>query len=244
MSKYVIITGATTGIGAAISEKFAKEGYNIIGTSRKTTESSLSFSKNIIEKYNINFELLNVELSNSNSIEVFIENVKKLNVSIDVLVNNAGITNDKLTQRMSEEDFVSVIDTNLTGTFLMCKHILKIMSKQKYGSIVNMSSIIGITGNIGQANYAASKAGIIGLTKSHAKEFGRKNIRVNAVAPGFIKTKMTDVLSDDLKNKMLENIDLKRLGTVEEVANLTYFLGSEEASYITGQTIVIDGGLS
>ena len=163
---------------------------------------------------------------------------------IDILINNAGITRDNLILKMNDEDFMKVINTNLTGTFNCVKHASKIMLKQKYGRIVNMASIVGIYGNAGQANYAASKAGVIGMTKSVAKELGSRNITVNAIAPGYIGTDMTDSLPDAAKEKITSAIAMKRMGTVEDVANLAAFLASDNASYITGQVIGVDGGMS
>ena len=162
---------------------------------------------------------------------------------IDVLVNNAGITKDNLLMRMSEEDFEKVLDINLKGTFLITKFATKYMMKKRCGSIVNLASVVGVAGNAGQCNYSASKAGVIGFTKSIAKELASRNIRANAVAPGFIKTDMTDVLSDNVKENINSQIPLKRMGTAEEVAKLVYFLGTAESSYITGQVINVDGGM-
>ena len=162
---------------------------------------------------------------------------------IDVLVNNAGITKDMLLLRMKEEDFKSVIDVNLCGTFNMTKNVLSYMMKARCGRIINLASVVGISGNAGQSNYAASKAGIIGFTKSLAKELASRNILVNAIAPGFIKTDMTNVLKDDVKDKILEQIPLRREGTAEDVANVVKFLASSDSSYITGQVINVDGGM-
>ena len=163
--------------------------------------------------------------------------------SVDVLVNNAGITKDNLLLRMSESDFDDVLSTNLKGTFLMCKNVSKIMMKQRSGSIVNISSVVGITGNAGQANYAASKAGIIGLTKSLAKEFASRNLRVNAVAPGFIQSDMTDKLDQEIIANLSAQIPMKRLGDPQDIANTVAFLVSEKSSYLTGQVICVDGGM-
>ena len=162
---------------------------------------------------------------------------------IDVLVNNAGITKDTLLMRMSKEDFESVIDVNLTGTFNVTKNVVPFMMKARSGKIINISSVVGVAGNAGQTNYAASKAGIIGFTKSLAKEIGSRNIQVNAVAPGFIETQMTEVLSDSVKEEISKNIPLKRMGTTTDVANLVKFLASDDSSYITGQVINVDGGM-
>ncbi len=163
---------------------------------------------------------------------------------IDILVNNAGITRDNIMLGMKEEDFDSVININLKGTFNCIKHVYRQMMKQKYGRIINMSSVVGVEGNAGQANYSASKAGVIGITKSIAKELGSRGVTVNAVAPGFIKTDMTDAMTDKAKDAMLDHISVKRLGEVEDIAELTAFLASDKASYITGQVIKVDGGMS
>ena len=172
-----------------------------------------------------------------------VEQITKEFGKLDVVINNAGITKDGLLMRMKEEDFDKVLDINLKGTFHICKQVVPIMMKQKHGKIVNISSVVGIAGNAGQSNYAASKAGIIGFTKSLAKELASRNILANCVAPGFIRTDMTDVLADSVKENILSSIPLKRMGTAEEVANLVYFLASDENSYITGQVIPIDGGM-
>ena len=208
---------------------------------------------------NINLEELEKELKNGQeeirtlfvkgdvtdvaSCTEMVEQITKEFGKLDVVINNAGITKDGLLMRMKEEDFDKVLDINLKGTFHICKQVVPIMMKQKHGKIVNISSVVGIAGNAGQSNYAASKAGIIGFTKSLAKELASRNILANCVAPGFIRTDMTDVLADSVKENILSSIPLKRMGTAEEVANLVYFLASDENSYITGQVIPIDGGM-
>ena len=183
------------------------------------------------------------DVSNFESCENMIKETIKEFGRIDVLVNNAGITKDMLLLRMKQEDFLSVINTNLVGTFNMTKNVISYMTKQKEGRIINISSVVGISGNAGQTNYAASKAGIIGFTKSLAKEVASRNILVNAVAPGFIETKMTDVLKEEIKEEINKTIPLKRMGTAEDVANVVKFLSSEDSSYITGQVIQVDGGM-
>jgi len=218
MSKIALITGGTRGIGQAIAEKFANEGMIVEVTSKETAD-----------------------VSDFNACEKFVKEVFDKYGRIDILVNNAGITNDGLFLRMSKEDFEKVIDVNLMGTFNMTKHVIPIMVKQRYGKIINIASVVGITGNAGQANYAASKAGIIGLTKTLAKEFASRNILVNAIAPGFIETDMTNVLKPEIKEEILKQIPLKRMGSADDVANLACFLGSDESTYITGQVINIDG---
>ena len=227
-----LITGATRGIGKAIAIKLSKEGYDIAINYRKENEE-LNNLKKEIEENNVKCEFVKGDVSNYEDAERFVkETVQKLG-SIDVLVNNAGIT----------KDFEQVIDTNLVGTFNVTKNAINYMMKARKGNIVNMSSVVGISGNSGQTNYSASKAGIIGFTKSLAKEVASRNIRVNAVAPGFIKTDMTDSLKDDIKDEISKNIPLKRMGTAEDVANVVRFLVSEDSSYITGQVIQVDGGM-
>lgn len=187
--------------------------------------------------------ILKADVSKEEEVENVVEKAIEEFGKIDVLVNNAGITRDNLLMRMKEEDFDKVIEINLKGTFIVTKAVTKYMMKKRQGSIINLSSVVGVAGNAGQCNYAASKAGVIGFTKSLAKELASRNIRVNAVAPGFISTDMTAVLSDTVKESINESIPLKRMGTANEVANLVYFLGTEESSYITGQVINIDGGM-
>jgi len=242
MSKVALITGGLRGIGKAVTVQFAKEGYDIVISYRSEGED-LDELKNELSKYDIKVMFVNGDVTDFNRWgEIAKEVIEKFG-NIDVLVNNAGITKDTLLLRMSEKDFCDVISVNLKGTFNVTKQIIPYMTKQRKGRIVNVSSIIGIIGNAGQANYAASKAGIIAFTKSCAKEFASRNILVNAVAPGFIKTDMTAVLPDSVKENINNQIPLKREGTAEEVAKLVYFLGAEENTYITGQVINIDGGM-
>ena len=242
MSKVALITGGSRGIGKAIAIKFAQEGYDIVVNYRSESEN-LDEVKNDLSKFNTKVMFVNGDVTDFNRWgEIAKEVIEKFG-NIDVLVNNAGITKDTLLLRMSEKDFCDVISVNLKGTFNVTKQIIPYMTKQRKGRIVNVSSIIGIIGNAGQANYAASKAGIIAFTKSCAKEFASRNILVNAVAPGFIKTDMTAVLPDSVKENINNQIPLKREGTAEEVAKLVYFLGAEENTYITGQVINIDGGM-
>ena len=196
-----------------------------------------------IQSLNVKFLGVKGDVSNFESCENMIKETIKEFGRIDVLVNNAGITKDMLLLRMKQEDFLSVINTNLVGTFNMTKNVISYMTKQKEGRIINISSVVGISGNAGQTNYAASKAGIIGFTKSLAKEVASRNILVNAVAPGFIETKMTDVLKEEIKEEINKTIPLKRMGTAEDVANVVKFLSSEDSSYITGQVIQVDGGM-
>ena len=186
---------------------------------------------------------MQADVTNKEAIEELVKKAIEEFGQIDVLVNNAGITKDNLLMRMSEEEFDKVIEINLKGTYIVTKAVTKYMMKKRKGSIINLSSVVGVAGNAGQCNYAASKAGIIGFTKSVAKELASRNIRANAVAPGFIETDMTAILSDEVKENIHNQIPLKRMGTAKEVANLIYFLGSDESAYITGQVINIDGGM-
>lgn len=242
MSKVALITGATRGIGKQIAIKLAKEGYNIAINYRKENEE-LENTKREIEEQNVKCLAVQGDVSNFEDTKRFVDEVINEFGVIDVLVNNAGITKDMLILRMQKEDFESVINVNLTGTFNVTKNVVPYMMKKRSGRIINISSVVGISGNAGQTNYSASKAGIIGFTKSLAKEVASRNILVNAVAPGFIETDMTSILKDDVKAEIAKNIPLKRMGTAEDVANVVKFLASEDSSYITGQVINVDGGM-
>ena len=241
-NKVALITGASRGIGKAIAKKFAENGYNVVinYVSAKTDIKTLTKE---FEDLGVKVLLVKADVSNKEEAEGLVNQTIEKFGKIDVLVNNAGITKDNLLMRMSEEDFEKVLDINLKGTFLITKFATKYMMKKRCGSIVNLASVVGVAGNAGQCNYSASKAGVIGFTKSIAKELASRNIRANAVAPGFIKTDMTDVLSDNVKENINSQIPLKRMGTAEEVAKLVYFLGTSESSYITGQVINVDGGM-
>ena len=240
--KVAFITGGSRGIGKEVALKFADNGYNIVinYVSDKTDTKGLEkeFTKRGVEAL-----IIKADVTNTEQIENLVKEVIEKFGKIDVLVNNAGVTKDNLLMRMSEEEFDKVVEVNLKGTFIVTKAVIKYMMKKRSGSIINLSSVVGVAGNAGQANYSASKAGIIGFTKSVAKELASRNIRANAVAPGFIETDMTAVLSDSVKENIHNQIPLKRMGSAKEVANLIYFLGSDESSYITGQTINIDGGM-
>lgn len=242
MSKVAFITGATRGIGRAIALELANEGYNIALNYRTENEALETLKKEIselgVECYPVQGDVSKAEDSERMTKEI-IEHFEQ----IDVLVNNAGITKDKLIQRMKEEEFTDVINVNLVGTFNITKNVIKYMTKKRYGKIINISSVVGISGNAGQSNYAASKAGIIGFTKSIAKELASRNITANAVAPGFIQTDMTNVLKDEIKEAIEGTIPLKRLGTAEDVAKVVKFLASDDSNYITGQVINVDGGM-
>ncbi len=240
--KVVLITGASRGIGKEIAKKFAKNDYNLIINYISENTDLEELEKEL--KYNGN-EILFVKgnVANYSECEEMVKQAIEKFGKIDVLVNNAGITRDGLLMRMKEEDFDSVINVNLKGVFNMTKNVIPYMMKKKSGKIVSISSVVGVVGNAGQTNYSASKAGIIGFTKSLAKECASRNIYVNAVAPGFIQTDMTSVLKDDVKESIGAQIPLKRMGTAEEVAKVVYFLSSDESSYITGQVINVDGGM-
>ena len=242
MSKVALITGGTTGIGKAIAIKLAKQGYDI-ALNYRTENETVENAKKEVESQNVKCITVKGDVSNFEDCEKFVKQVIEEYGQIDVLVNNAGITKDTLIMRMKEKDFTDVIDINLTGTFNVTKNVVSYMMKARSGRIINLSSVVGVTGNAGQTNYSASKAGIIGFTKSLAKELGSRNILVNAVAPGFIETKMTDVLKEQVKEEIAKNIPLKRMGTPDDVANVVGFLASEDSSYVTGQVIHIDGGM-
>ena len=242
MDKCALITGATRGIGKQIAITLAKQGYNIALNYRKENEDLENIKKQIKE---LNVRCLPVK----GDVSIFDDTANMVNQiinefgKIDVLVNNAGITKDALLMRMKKEDFEDVINVNLVGTFNVTKNVIPYMIKQRSGRIINISSVVGVSGNAGQTNYSASKAGIIGFTKSLAKEVASRNILVNAVAPGFIETQMTDVLKQEVKEEIAKNIPLRRMGTPEDVANVVKFLAGEQSSYITGQIINVDGGM-
>ena len=242
MNKLAIITGGTRGIGKQIALTFAKEGYNI-AINYRTENEDLKNTKKEIEENNVKCFTFQGDVTNFKDCEQFVKQIVEEFGNIDVLVNNAGITRDTLLMRMKEEDFKQVIDTNLIGTFNVTKNVISYMMKARSGRIINISSVVGISGNAGQTNYSASKAGIIGFTKSLAKEVASRNITVNAVAPGFIETQMTAVLKEDIKEDIAKKIPLKRMGTPQDVANVVKFLASNDSSYITGQVINIDGGM-
>lgn len=242
MNKVILVTGATRGIGKQIAITFAKEGYDIAINYRKENED-LENTKKAIEENGVKCFAVQGDVSSFEDCERFAKEIINEYGKIDVLVNNAGITKDTLLMRMKKEDFESVIDVNLVGTFNVTKNVIPYMMKARSGRIINISSVVGVSGNAGQTNYSASKAGIIGFTKSLAKEIASRNILVNAVAPGFIETNMTDVLKDEVKETISKQIPLNRMGKTEDVANVVKFLASEDSSYITGQVINIDGGM-
>lgn len=237
-NKTVIVTGGAKGIGKAIAIAFAKEGANIVLNYRSSSPEDVV---NEIKNLGVSCLAIQADISDFEKAKELIEKAMEEFGSVDVLVNNAGITKDNLLMRMSEEEFDTVINTNLKGAFNMTKHASKVMLKQKSGAIINMSSVSGITGNIGQVNYSASKAGMIGMTFATARELASRGITCNAIAPGFITTDMTDVLPEKIKEAALNAIPLKRFGTTEEIADTAIFLAKNK--YITGQVISVDGGM-
>lgn len=242
MNKVVFITGATRGIGRQIAITFAENGYDI-ALNYRTQNEELEKVKQEIEKNKVTCLCVQGDISNFEDCERMTKEIIEFYGKIDVLVNNAGITKDTLLMRMKKEDFESVIDVNLVGTFNVTKHVIPHMMKARTGRIINISSVVGVAGNAGQTNYSASKAGIIGFTKSLAKEVAGRGILVNAVAPGFIETQMTEVLKEEIKEEIAKSIPLRRMGKAEDVANVVKFLASEESSYITGQVLHVDGGM-
>lgn len=236
--KTVIVTGSSRGIGKAIATAFLKDGHNVVVNGRNELPES------VLEFFNsLPGTVLPIigDISDASFAKQLVKETKKAFQTIDVLVNNAGITRDNLLIRLSEEDFDATLDINLKGTFFMTKEASRFMLKQKSGHIINISSVVGVVGNAGQANYAASKAGVIGFTKSIAKELAPRGIKANVIAPGFIDSDMTTVLTDDIKEGLMDLIPLKRLGKAEDVADMVHFLSSQE--YITGQVFNIDGGM-
>lgn len=241
-SKNAVVTGATRGIGREIAITLAKNGANLAINYRSYNEEV----ENLIETlkgYGAKVVATKCDVSNEDEVDNFINEAKNTLGSVDILVNNAGITKDGLILRMKEQDFDDVIDVNLKGTFNTTKAVSGIMMKQRHGKIINISSVVGITGNVGQSNYAASKAGVIGFSKSVARELATRGVTVNVVAPGYINTDMTKVLSDKVKDAVIETVPMKRIGEADEVANLVLFLASDLSNYITGQVINVDGGM-
>ncbi|MCH3965568.1 MAG: 3-oxoacyl-[acyl-carrier-protein] reductase [Clostridium sp.] len=240
--KVAVVTGASRGIGRSIALKLAEEGADIVVNYRKDS-SPLAELVEQIEKFGRRAVVVQGDVSLFDDARKIIQAAVENFQTVDILVNNAGITKDGLILRMKESDFDKVIEVNLKGTFNCIRHVSPIMVKKRSGKIINISSVVGITGNAGQANYSAAKAGIIGLTKSAARELAVRGINVNAIAPGFIKTSMTEVLSDKVKEGILSGIPLRRIGTAEDVAEAAAFLASAGSDYITGQVINIDGGM-
>ena len=242
-NKVALITGAAGGIGTAIAEKLKSEGFNL-ALNVRTVKPQFEQLVEKLSDENCHVQVVLGDISRAEDCKRIVEEVAKEQGQIDVLVNNAGITRDKLVMQMSEADFEDVITTNLAGAFYLSKYVSRYMIKRRSGRIINMSSIVGLHGNAGQANYAAAKAGLIGLTKSFAKEFASRNILVNAIAPGFIETPMTENLTEQVKDKIKSEIPLGTIGEPSDVANLTAFLAGEESRYITGQVISVDGGMN
>lgn len=242
--KIAIITGGSRGIGKAIALEMAREGAKIVVN--YASDSSKGLADEVVEearKLGTDGLAVKCDISNFESSKEMVDQAMEKFGRIDILVNNAGITKDALNMRMTEDDFDRVIEVNLKGTWNMIKHVTNPMMKQRYGRIVNMSSVIGIIGNAGQVNYAASKAGVIGITKSIAKEYGSRGITCNAIAPGYIMTDMTSVLSEDVTNAIKDKVPSKQLGEAQDIANATVFLASDKAKYITGQVLNVCGGM-
>lgn len=241
--KSAIITGGVRGIGKAIAAEFCKNGADVLLCYRSNEEQAQK-TVSELSAYGTKVELLKGDVADPQTAKDAVAKAKELFGKVDILVNNAGITKDKLLMRMTGEDFTDVVNANLNGSFYFLSEAAKVMIKQRSGRIINMSSVAGVNGNPGQVNYSASKAGVIGMTMSAAKELGRRGITVNAIAPGFIDTDMTAVMTDDQKAKIAEAISLGRTGNPEDIANTALFLASDSASYITGQIICVDGGLT
>jgi 3-oxoacyl-[acyl-carrier protein] reductase len=237
-NKNIIVTGASGGIGNSIVEKLSQNGANILATGTRMEKL-----EELKEKFS-NIKILKFDISQHDKIEEFIENAtKELGGSLDCIVNNAGITKDNLTIRMSLEEWSKVININLTSTFLMCKYSIKKMLKNKSGKIINITSVVGHTGNAGQANYTASKAGIVAMSKSLAIEYAKKNINVNCISPGFISTAMTDQIDEKFKETIIAKIPSNRLGEPKDIANAVNFLSSDQSDYINGETLHVNGGM-
>tara|TARA_Y100000590_G_scaffold462219_1_gene625784 strand:- start:5623 stop:6357 length:735 start_codon:yes stop_codon:yes gene_type:complete len=236
-NKKILITGATGGIGNALVEKFTSLGGDVLATGTKNEKLDL------LKKNFPKIKILKFDISEHDQIEQFVEKANSSLSGLDILINNAGVNMDNLSLRMKYDEWKKVIDINLGSTFLLCKYGIKKMLKNKYGRVINITSIVGHTGNLGQSNYAASKAGIIGMTKSLAIEYAKKNITLNCVSPGFIQTKMTDNIAENIKEILISKIPMAKLGTGNDVANTVAFLSSDAASYITGETIHVNGGM-
>lgn len=234
-NKIVLVTGGSRGIGKSIAELLNNEGATVIVTYKNSIDEEYFKSKNI--------SFYKCDVADESSVKEMVDTIIKEHTKIDVLVNNAGVTKDGLLMRMSGDDWDIVLDTNLKGVFNMTKAVTRGMMSKRYGKVINITSISGIMGNAGQANYSASKAGVIGFTKSIAKELSSRNINVNAIAPGFIETEMTDKLTEEVKQSYMNLIPMKRFGKGEEIAKVVKFLASDESAYITGQTICVDGGI-
>lgn len=242
-NKVVLVTGGSRGIGRSIAIELAKNGANVAINYANNSEKAEEVVREM-KSLGVSAISVKADVSSEEDVKNLIKTIESELGKIEILVNNAGITRDNLLIRMRTEDFEDVLDVNLMGTFHCTKAVSRAMMKKRYGKIINITSVVGIIGNAGQGNYSASKAGVIGFTKSMAKELGSRGIRVNAVAPGFIDTEMTQVLSEEVKDKMIDNIPLGKLGNAEDVANVVAFLASERSDYITGQVISVDGGMA
>lgn len=240
--KLALVTGATRGIGRAIAERLAQQGYRVVGTA--TSDSGADSIRSALQALSPEHDAMVLNIGDAEQTETALKHLLSDFGTPAVVVNNAGITRDNLFLRLSEDDWQAVINTNLNGVFRVCKAMVKAMLKQKYGAIINISSIIGTTGNAGQTNYAAAKAGLEGFSRSLAQEVASRNITINCVAPGFIQTDMTDVLPETQKEAILATIPSKRFGQVAEIAGAVAFLASDDAKYITGQTIHVNGGMN
>ena len=241
-NKIVLITGASRGIGKAILQQFAQNNATVIGTA--TSDSGAEAISQYLQQNNFKGCGVKLDVADSQNIQTVIDFISKNYGNISILVNNAGITQDNLFMRMSDEQWDNVINTNLSPIFKLCKSVVRPMMKERFGRIINISSVVAFSGNAGQANYCAAKAGVIGLTKSLARELGSRNITVNAVAPGFIATEMIEAIPEETRKGYLEKIPLKRFGSADEVANIVSALASDQFAYVTGQVFVLDGGLS
>ncbi len=239
-----LVTGASKGIGRAIALELAKNGFNVAINYNRSSESAEKL-RDEIKTLGVNTEIFQADVSNYEQVTSLMKSVKdSMKESISVLVNNAGITRDTLLMRMKPEDWQAVLNTNLNAAFYCTREVIRDMAKARYGRIINIASVVGLTGNAGQANYAASKAGIIGLTKSVAREYAERGITVNAIAPGFIETDMTEVLKPEVKEGILQSIPVHKIGSPEDVAKAVAFFASEASAYITGQVLAVDGGMT
>ena len=239
-----LVTGASKGIGRAIALELAKNGFNVAINYNRSSESAEKL-RDEIKTLGVNAEIFQADVSNYEQVTSLMKSVKdSMKESISVLVNNAGITRDTLLMRMKPEDWQAVLNTNLNAAFYCTREVIRDMAKARYGRIINIASVVGLTGNAGQANYAASKAGIIGLTKSVAREYAERGITVNAIAPGFIETDMTEVLKPEVKEGILQSIPVHKIGSPEDVAKAVAFFANEASSYITGQVLAVDGGMT
>lgn len=240
-NRKALVTGAGRGIGRGIAEELARQGVHVICVSQNP--SSCGSAAEAIQASGGSAEAHAVDVGDSAAVQELCDRLLKEHGSIDILVNNAGITRDMLLMRMKDEEWDAVLWTNLNSCFYLSRALIQAMGRNRWGRIINISSVIGLMGNVGQANYAAAKAGIIGFSKSIAREYAKRNITVNVVAPGFIKTDMTDALSEEVTAAILQQVPLKRLGSVTDIANIVAFLAAEESGYITGQTFTVDGGM-